>query len=186
MIKTTAPCDKIVGMMHPIVFGLQKTKITIQPEGYTFKKDSISYNDCQIALESIPGVKNQYGLGTVFLRNFYVGLDYDHDQMLVGLNKNFQHATIEKVHEHLTPSKPGGDKNPKPDKAPEDSESDSENSIYFAIAIILVFGSCAIGLCIYKRDKNRKMKAREAIKDLYKDEDSKKNDPESRILPNDT
>ena len=45
-------------------------------------------------MESIPDSYNQYRLGTIFLRNFYTGFDYFHDQIVIGLNKGTVHAEI--------------------------------------------------------------------------------------------
>jgi len=43
-------------------------------------------SDCFIGLESIPDDENQYRLGRVFLRNFYTGLDYDQNLIMIGPN----------------------------------------------------------------------------------------------------
>ena len=37
---------------------------------------------------------NTYRLGSVFLRNFYVGLDFANNKLLIGLNKNTNDAYI--------------------------------------------------------------------------------------------
>ena len=37
---------------------------------------------------------NTYRLGSVFLRNFYVGLDFANNKLLIGLNKNTNDAEI--------------------------------------------------------------------------------------------
>ena len=40
------------------------------------------------------GVTNEYRLGTVFLRNYYTVLDYEHDMILLGINKGQESAVI--------------------------------------------------------------------------------------------
>jgi hypothetical protein len=58
----------------------------IKPRGYLYHLDG-QYLDCFIGIESIPDSTNQYRLGTVFLRNFYTGLDYDENLIMIGVNK---------------------------------------------------------------------------------------------------
>lgn len=43
--------------------------------------------ECFIGVQSIPDKYNQYRLGTIFLRNFYAGLDYENDLILIGVNQ---------------------------------------------------------------------------------------------------
>lgn len=71
---------------------LHQTLVRIEPEGYLY-----SYNnqeDCFIGVASIDDKFNQYRLGSIFLRNFYVGLDYSQNLIVVGLNKGTTHASI--------------------------------------------------------------------------------------------
>lgn len=63
---------------------LHKTQVIIKPEGYLYRYPT--QDDCFIGVESIPDSYNQYRLGTIFLRNFYTGFDYFHDQIVIGLN----------------------------------------------------------------------------------------------------
>jgi len=39
------------------------------------------YDECVIGISPTPNEKNHYRLGTVFLRNFYIALDYENNQM---------------------------------------------------------------------------------------------------------
>ena len=79
-------CKDLYDILGDIEFLLHETMIVIKPRGYLYSLPN--QKDCFIGVQSIPDAYNQYRLGTIFLRNFYVGLDYDQNQMLVGLNKN--------------------------------------------------------------------------------------------------
>jgi len=43
-------------------------------------------SDCYIGFRGIADYYNEYRLGSIFLRNFFVGLDYDEDKIHIGLN----------------------------------------------------------------------------------------------------
>ena len=34
----------------------------------------------------LPGITNEYRLGTLFMRNFYTALDFDNDMIILGVN----------------------------------------------------------------------------------------------------
>ena len=48
--------------------------------------------ECFIGVQSIPDNFNQYRLGTIFLRNFYTGLDYENNLILLGPNEGTDKA----------------------------------------------------------------------------------------------
>jgi hypothetical protein len=48
---------------------------------------SFDMTRCFIGIEKIPDSSNQYRLGTIFLRNFYTGLDFDNNIILIGVNR---------------------------------------------------------------------------------------------------
>ena len=50
--------------------------------------------DCFIGIQSIPDKYNQYRLGTIFLRNFYTGLDFDNNYILLGINDGTSTANL--------------------------------------------------------------------------------------------
>ena len=54
------------------------------PRGYLHQLDD---GHCLVGLESIPQSANHFRLGSVFLKNFYVGLDFDQNQILLGPNQ---------------------------------------------------------------------------------------------------
>lgn len=79
-------CHELEPLLFDIEFTLQNTKITIKPRGYLYHLADQN-KDCFIGISSIPDSLNQYRLGTIFLRNFYTSLDFDRNQIMIGLNK---------------------------------------------------------------------------------------------------
>jgi len=59
----------------------------IHPAGYLYNLADYEEKDCFIGFEKIPDDLNHFRIGTVFLRNFYVGLDYEENMILIGVNK---------------------------------------------------------------------------------------------------
>lgn len=57
----------------------------IKPHGYLYHLNGQS--DCFIGIESIPDHNNEIRFGTIFLRNFYTGLDYSQNLIMLGLNQ---------------------------------------------------------------------------------------------------
>lgn len=51
-------------------------------------------SDCFIGIQSIPDRYNQYRLGTIFLRNFYTGLDYENNLVVLGINNGITSAEL--------------------------------------------------------------------------------------------
>ena len=51
-------------------------------------------DECFIGVQSIPDSYNQYRLGTIFLRNFYTALDYEHNLVIMGINKGTTSAVM--------------------------------------------------------------------------------------------
>jgi len=80
------PCDRVYNSLGDISFTLQGVRIELQPRGYMYSLDG-DVTKCFIGIEKIPDSANQYRLGTIFLRNFYTGLDYDNNLILMGVNK---------------------------------------------------------------------------------------------------
>lgn len=62
-------------MLSDFQFVIMDTRITIRPAGYCYSKQMS--DECVIGISPIPDDKNHYRLGTVFLRNFYIALDYE-------------------------------------------------------------------------------------------------------------
>ena len=79
------PCSELYDKFGDIEFSLQGTIMMIKPRGYLYHQP-LQNSDCFIGLESIPDDANQYRLGRVFLRNFYTGLDYDQNLIMIGPN----------------------------------------------------------------------------------------------------
>ena len=74
-------------------------------------------------------------MGSIFLRNFFIGLDFETMQLAVGLNKFSTAASIE-------------GKSPNPFKFPKEDDS--------AVFIVLVFLIILVGVALYFFCKERK------------------------------
>lgn len=85
-------CDVLAKKLDPLEFMLHHTKIKIKPQGYLYSFER--QKDCFIGVQSIPDRFNQYRLGTIFLRNFYTGLNYHYNSLLIGLNQGTTDAEI--------------------------------------------------------------------------------------------
>lgn len=106
MIKANKPCEDVRNLLRPIKFKLEKTLIEINPLGYTYMMDK-DQGYCQIGIESLEGVKNEYRLGSIFLRNFYTGLDFDNDQIIMGVNMGMEERARAWIDGHVyNPYKP--------------------------------------------------------------------------------
>jgi len=84
-------CEELYDLFDDFKFALHHTLITINPKGYLFSYGN--QNDCFIGIQSVRNAA-QYRLGTIFLRNFYVGFDYENSKMAIGLNKGTSNAAI--------------------------------------------------------------------------------------------
>lgn len=91
-------CEDIVGELKPISFMLESTQMTIYPKGYTYMSDP-DQSYCQIGLHPIAD-PHTYRLGNIFLRNFYTALDFEHDEILIGVNKGAADLAESKMEGH--------------------------------------------------------------------------------------
>lgn len=79
MLESKKKCSVLKNRLDDLSFNIYDTKIIIKPSGYLF-----SYTDsdlCFIGIGPIPDEENHYRLGTIFLRNFYLALDYENNQI---------------------------------------------------------------------------------------------------------
>ena len=98
------PCEQLYDVLGNLQFTLQGTVITLKPRGYLYSLPMNS--DCFIGIESIPDDSNQFRLGTIFLRNFYTGLDYDKNLIMLGVNaKSSGKSEVEIIGEIKNPYK---------------------------------------------------------------------------------
>mgnify|MGYP006096593441 CR=1 FL=1 len=86
-------CKDLYSRLGDLTFFIHETKIIIKPEGYLYSL--LHQKDCFVGIEAIPDKFNQYRLGSIFLRNFFIGLDFETMQLAVGLNKVSAAASIE-------------------------------------------------------------------------------------------
>jgi len=70
-------CKNLYKSLNDLVFHLGETKITLKPAGYTYSMPDS--NDCFIGISPTDNKDFNYRLGTIFLRNFYVALDYENN-----------------------------------------------------------------------------------------------------------
>ena len=85
ILVSNKKCSELYDLYSDLKFTIEGTEITIKPKGYLYSLGT--QNACFIGLTSIPDKYNQYRLGTIFLRNFYTGLDFENDMLLIGINK---------------------------------------------------------------------------------------------------
>ena len=85
VLITRKPCYKLYHTLKPIKFSLQHTTIEIKPQGYLYSLGG-DRKTCFIGIEQIPDRSNHYRLGTVFLRNFYIVLNYELNLIHMGVN----------------------------------------------------------------------------------------------------
>ena len=126
-------CSELYDLYSDLKFTIQGTEITIKPKGYLYSLGA--QNDCFIGLSSIPDKYNQYRLGTIFLRNFYTGLDFENNMLLIGINKG---ATAAELH--------GKSENPfKP--------REGNGAVLFVITFIIVMIAVAVA-CFVRSKRN--------------------------------
>ena len=126
-------CSELYDLYSDLKFTIQGTEITIKPKGYLYSLGA--QNDCFIGLSSIPDKYNQYRLGTIFLRNFYTGLDFENNMLLIGINKG---STAAESH--------GKSENPfKP--------REGNGAVLFVITFIIVMIAVAVA-CFVRSKRN--------------------------------
>ena len=124
-------CSDLFHVFSDLKFMLQNTQITIKPEGYLYHLGN--QNDCFVGIQSIPDKYNQYRLGTVFLRNFYTGLDFENNMLVIGLNKGTTTASLQGKAEN--PFKP----------------KEGNGAILFVITFIIVMFAIAVACFVRSR-----------------------------------
>ena len=129
--KTCPQLNKLLAKQADFKFLIEKTRITLRPAGYTYQMPDSS--ECFIGISPIPDDKNHYRFGTIFLRNFYMALDYE--------NKNLGFAQNVDMWDDTTQFA-GRSSNP------------AEKS-YGMVIIVAVFllGLTTIAVCIYFKTK---------------------------------
>ena len=133
------PCEELYGLYKSIQLGLHMTHIEILPQGYLYSRDN--YRGCYIGIGLKPDDGDFYRLGTIFLQNFYLGLDYETQKVAIGLNAGTTHASIQ-------------GKSTKEKKAPSGS-GQSVFLVFFMIGLCVIAGACYWRGWTY--EKNRKL-----------------------------
>jgi len=113
------------------------TKITIRPAGYCYTPQLSE--ECVVGISPISDENKHYRLGTVFLRNFYIALDYENNWMGFAQNVDmWDHTTDFDGENSGNPTKP----------------SDSTSTVIL-IFIILILVVVAYWLFYWKRMQKR-------------------------------
>lgn len=126
-------CADLYDLYSDLQFTIQGTEITIKPKGYLYSLGA--QQDCFIGIGSIPDKYNQYRLGSIFLRNFYTGLDFDNNLLLIGINQGSTSASLHGKSEN--PFKP----------------KEGNGAILFVITFIIVMIAVAVA-CFVRSKRN--------------------------------
>ena len=68
-------CSDLKSLYKSLLFGVQKSYLEIETKDYLYSRDG--YDGCFIGIGLYTDEGDAYRLGTIFLQNFFVGLDYE-------------------------------------------------------------------------------------------------------------
>ena len=85
-MKSRKTCDELAPLLKDLKITLNKSVVVLKPMAYLYA--FTGERDCLIAIES--GDDNEYRLGTLFLRHLYLGLDFEHNAIVLGQNPHAQ------------------------------------------------------------------------------------------------
>ena len=90
LIASRKSCSNLASKLSMIQLCLPGTVLELKPHAYLW---AYSGDDgCNLGFEKTNS--NDYYLGTLFLRNFYVGLDFEYNSVLIGRNKVSKDVSI--------------------------------------------------------------------------------------------
>lgn len=92
MLVSRRSCKDLYNLYPPLEFQIGPTLLVINSKGYLYNLPG--QTDCFVGVSSIPDSANHYRLGTIFMRNFYVGLDFDQNLVVFGLTQDKDTAEI--------------------------------------------------------------------------------------------
>ena len=150
---STKSCRELESIYQPLVFNLDKAVVSIKPKGYLYSFRGS--DDCFIGIESIPDRKNQYRLGTIFLRNFYTALDFDKDIIMIGLNNDGYTSDLIGP-PHVTPVDPYNPYKPVDPTDPYVPPEPSSRAWIIILVILLVMFGLGIGFYLRARHQEQK------------------------------
>ena len=76
-LSSSRTCDELSPLLSDLIFFIHDIQITINPNGYLYSQQK--GDPCNIAIQPIPEYYERQDiirLGTIFMSNFYIGLDY--------------------------------------------------------------------------------------------------------------
>ena len=130
-------CFDLYDVLKPISFHVQNTEIVIKPRGYTYSMG----NDCFIGISAIDDSLHQIRLGTVFLRNFYTGLDFDKNMIMLGVNAQNNDSEVSIIGKSANPY--GGQKG-----------SGKVGAVFAIVSLALMFlVGCGYGIIQSRKNK---------------------------------
>lgn len=132
-LVSSRQCSELYDKLQPLSLTIGLTKFTIQPQGYLYQIQD-NEDQCFIGIQGIDNNINEYRLGQIFLRNFYVGLDYTSNEIQIGLIKEGSYASME-------------EQDPFDDDSAAPGKSGSGKKALVAIVILVMLG--AIGGIVY-------------------------------------
>lgn len=107
------------------------------------------------------GQTHEYRLGTIFLRNFYTALDFDHDQIAIGVNKQAALLNQAMIIGHTGRAPMPHEVNSDPRKH---DNSSSNSTPIIAMIVLLVIALILVGAIILVRKKQAAKKKVQASK----------------------
>ena len=143
-LATNKKCEDISHKYGDLDFYLNETQIIIHPKGYL----SPQFGDeksCVLGIEGISDSFNEYRLGSTFLRNFYVGLDYENNNLVLGLNKGNLDASMT--------------------YPPKDDDSMSNKTIGMVGLFVLIYLVIMLVLALVCYLRSKRLKDREVVFD---------------------
>lgn len=135
-LTSNRSCSELYDKFGPLSFMIGMIKFTIHPEGYLFENSDA--NLCFIGIQGIDDKINEYRLGQTFLKNFYVGLDYESNSIQIGLNANA--TTAEMVQLKRMPDY-GRSKGNQASPTPKKKQNKTELIVIFVFVFVIVLAA---------------------------------------------
>lgn len=82
IMKSSNSCEGLAPLLSNFKIPLNRASVIMKPKAFLYSFHG--ENDCLIAIEQ--GNSDEYRLGTLFLRHLYLGLDFRHNDIVLGQN----------------------------------------------------------------------------------------------------
>lgn len=125
-------CEILSELLSDIQFEFGELMITISPKDYLIEVQ----DQCQIALQTSSDDSRHVRLGTYFLKNSFVQLDYDSNIIVMGSKESVKNILMEDDEEPsddgkvkpAEPTKPTDDKPEEPEEKPTQPDHDDDDN----------------------------------------------------------